>query len=99
MLYKVCIGQKFECSASSKNPKITLVVLSHPPDFGNALSMFGNMAKSANGSPSAAPNPPIPAVSCHAPPSEDNELAKSEPKIGPVHENETIESVSAIKHA
>ena len=92
------LDKNLNASASSKNPKITLVVLSHPPDFGNALSMFGNMAKSANGSPSATPNPPIPAVSCHAPPSEDNEPAKSEPKIGPVHENETIESVRAIKN-
>ena len=91
------LDKNLKAKASSKNPKITFVVLSHPPDFGSALSIFGNIAKSAKGRPNATPNPPIPAVNCHAPPSEERDPAKSEPRIGPVHENETIESVSAIK--
>ena len=56
------------------------------------------MAKNVNGNPSANPNPAIPYVNCQAPPSDDNDPAKSEPSIGPVQEKETIESVKAIKN-
>ena len=91
------LDKNFNANASSRKPKITFVVLSHPPDFGSALSMFGNVANKAKGRPKARPNPPIPAVSCRAPPSEESEPAKRDPRIGPVHENDTIESVSAMK--
>ena len=93
------LDKNLNAKASSKNPKITLVVLSHPPDFGKDFSMFGNIAKTANGRPRAMPNPAIPAVSCQAPPTlADREPAKRDPKMGPVHENETIDNVSAIKN-
>ena len=89
--------RNLKAKASSKNPKITLVVLSHPPDFGRAFSMFGNIANNAKGNPSATPKPAIPAVSCQAPPSAEREPASKEPRIGPVHEKDTIDKVNAIK--
>ena len=51
----------------------------------------------AKGKASANPKPPIPAVNCMAPPSEVKEPASNDPKIGPVHEKDTIARVSAIK--
>ena len=60
-------------------------------------AQFGNSANNAKGNAKAKPKPPIPIDSCMAPPSLDKEPPKREPKIGPVHEKETIASVSAIK--
>ena len=71
--------------------------MSQPPDLGRAFSMFGNIANNAKGSPSATPNPAIPEVNCQAPPSEDREPASKDPRIGPVHEKDTIDKVNAIK--
>ena len=96
-LTRSALDKNLKASANSKKPKTTFVVLSQPPDLGRALSMFGNIAKSVKGKPRAKPKPPIPAVNCQAPPSLDKDPAKSEPKIGPVHEKETMDNVSAIK--
>src|SRR5690606_23351381 len=95
---KSAFDKNLKAKANSKNPKTTLVVFSQPPDFGRAFIILGNMANKAKGKPSARPNPPIPAVNCHAPPSAVNEPANKEPKMGPVHENETKARVSAIKN-
>ncbi len=65
--------------------------------MGNDCSQWGNNAKSAKGSASPKPNPDMPAVNCHAPPSLVNAPASREPKIGPVQENDTIAKVNAIK--
>lgn len=83
--------------ATSINPKITFTVLSHPPDFGKDSNQLGKAANKAKGKANANPKPPIPNDNCIAPPSDDKEPANKEPKIGPVHEKETKESVSAIK--
>ena len=91
------LDKNLNAKASSRNPKITLVVLSHPPDFGNAPNMLGNKAKIAKGSPKARPKPVIPAVSCQAPPSTDKDPASKDPRIGPVQEKETMARVRAIK--
>ena len=40
----------------------------------------------------------MPEVNCQAPPSDVIELAKSDPRIGPVHENETTAKVRAMKN-
>src|SRR5690606_7625070 len=89
--------KNLKAKASSKKPRTTFVVVIHPPDFGNEFNQFGNNANKANGNARAAPNPVIPAVNWPAPPSADNDPASKDPKIGPVHENDTIASVSAIK--
>ena len=94
---KSALDRNLNAKASSRKPKTTFVVLSHPPDFGSAFSMFGNSANSANGKPSAVPKPPIPAVNCQAPPSAESEPASNDPKIGPVQEKDTIDNVNAIK--
>src|SRR5690554_4339686 len=94
---KSAFDKNFSAKANSKNPKTTLIVLSQPPDFGSEFNQLGKRAKRAKGKANATPNPTIPAVSCIAPPSAVSEPAKSEPKIGPVQENETIAKVRAIK--
>src|SRR5690606_19164970 len=94
---KSALLKNLNASASSKKPSTTLVVVIHPPDFGNEFNQFGKSANNANGSARAVPNPVIPAVNWPAPPSADNDPASRDPKIGPVHENETIARVSAIK--
>src|SRR5690606_3117824 len=83
---------------SSIKPKTTFTVFSHPPLFGRELSQLGNRAKNANGSARARPKPPIPKDNCMAPPSVVSDPPNREPRIGPVHENETSARVSAIKN-
>ena len=83
---------------SSRKPKTIFTEVSQPPLFGKALSRLGNNANKPKGNARANPNPPIPAVSCMAPPSALNDPASREPKIGPVQEKETIAKVSAIKN-
>ena len=89
--------RNLNAKASSIKPNTTFTVFSHPPDLGNELKRFGKSANKAKGNASANPNPAIPDVNCMAPPSADNEPASKDPKIGPVQENETSASVSAIK--
>lgn len=91
------LERNFRAKANSKKPKKTLVVVIQPPDLGSEESKFGNKANTTKGSASESPNPAIPAVSCIAPPSAESDPAKSDPKIGPVQENDTIAKVSAIK--
>ena len=95
---KSAFDKNLKAKANSKNPKTTLTVFIHPPDFGKDFNIPGNIAKRVNGKPKATPNPAIPAVNCQAPPSEDNEPASKEPKIGPVHEKDTMAKVNAIKN-
>ena len=94
---KSALDKNLNAKASSKNPSMTFVVLSHPPDFGSDFIIFGNIAKRAKGRPRATPKPAIPAVSCQAPPSADNDPARRDPRIGPVQENDTIDKVRAMK--
>ena len=65
--------------------------------MGIECNHLGNMANNAKGNAKANPNPPIPKVSCMAPPFVAKEPASREPKIGPVQENETNAKVKAIK--
>src|SRR5690606_28933931 len=92
------LDKNLNASPSSRNPITTLTVLSQEPDLGNLFMKEGNAANKVNGSASARPNPPIPSVNWVAPPSELKDPARSEPRIGPVQENETSASVNAIKN-
>src|SRR5580698_6505923 len=94
---KSALERNFIAIANSKKPNTTFTELSHPPDFGKECSQLGNMANNANGKAKPNPNPPIPKLNCMAPPFLDKAPAKSEPRIGPVQENETTANVSAIK--
>ena len=94
---KSAFDKNLSASASSINPRVTLIVFSQPPDFGNLFRTFGNMANKAKGNPRARPKPPIPAVNSHAPESPESEPANRVPRIGPVQEKETIANVNAIK--
>ena len=85
-------AKNFIARATSINPKTTFTSFSHPPDFGIDWIHFGNIANNANGNPNAMPNPAAPAVSGHAPWSATP--VNRVPSIGPVHENETMASVS-----
>lgn len=88
------LDKNLNAKASSKNPKTTLTVLSHPPDFGMLLSQLGNMAKSINGKANAMEKPNIPITGAN--PSFDAASTNSVPTIGPVHEKETIANANAI---
>ena len=94
---KSAFDKNLNANANSKNPKTTFVVFNQPPDFGKEFNQLGNSANKAKGNANANPKPPIPAVNCIAPPSEVNEPANNDPKIGPVHEKETMAKVNAIK--
>ena len=94
---KSALDKNLKAKASSKKPRITLVVFSHPPELGKDFNQLGNKANKAKGSAKANPKPVIPALSCMAPPSAVKEPASKEPKIGPVQEKETIAKVRAIK--
>ena len=89
------LDKNLKASASSKNANTFLTVSNQPPDFGNDCNQLGNIANKAKGNASAKPNPASPEVNCQAPPLIDP--TNKEPRIGPVQENETIASVTAIK--
>jgi hypothetical protein len=77
------------------NASTTLIEFNHPPDLGSLLKTAGKSAKIVNGRANARPKANIPIVGRNISP-----LAASTrrpPTIGPVHENETITVVSAIK--
>ena len=84
--------------ASSRKPSTTFTVVNHPPDLGIEFIQPGNAANRAKGKARANPKPPIPAVSCQAPPSELRAPASKDPRIGPVQENDTRASVNAMKN-
>ena len=88
---------EFNSKTNSKKPKITFTEFIQLPDFGNFLSELGKIANNPKGSPNANPKPSIPIDNCKAPPSDVSEPTSKEPKIGPVHEKETIANVNAIK--
>ena len=91
------LERNLKAKANSIKPKTTFTVLSQPPLFGKVFNQFGNNANKANGNAKANPKPPIPIDNCIAPPSLDKEPPSRDPKIGPVHEKETMASVRAIK--
>src|SRR5690606_7704670 len=59
---KSALDKNLNAIASSKNPKITLIVVIHPPDFGSEFNIFGKSANKANGKANARPKPVIPTV-------------------------------------
>src|SRR5690606_24847431 len=59
---KSALDKNLNAIANSKNPKITLVVVIHPPDLGSELSILGKRANKANGNANANPKPVIPTV-------------------------------------
>ena len=94
---KSALDKNLKAIANSKNPNTTFTLLSHPPDFGNALSHEGNKANNPKGNPNPKPNPAIPTVSALAPPPVDNVPPNNAPNTGPVQLNDTNTKVSAIK--
>ena len=93
---KSAFDKNLKANATSTNASIFFTTSNQLPDFGNDCNQCGKIANNAKGNASANPKPVKPAVNCHAPPL--NELTNSEPKIGPVQENETITNVSAMKN-
>src|SRR5687768_2692059 len=85
------LDKNFTAMASSRKPKTTFTLVNQPPDFGNDCSQPGNMANKANGNANARPKPARPTVNGHAPSAAVP--ANNDPKIGPVHEKETMANV------
>ena len=90
--------RNFNAKANSKKPKVTFTLVIHPPDLGIDFKTLGKRARSPKGNAKAKPNPAIPKVSWVAPPSAVKDPTNSDPKIGPVHEKDTIANVNAIKN-
>ena len=93
---KSALDKNFRANANSKNPRVTFKVFIQPPDLGIFLINLGKNDKIEKGTPKANPKPSIPKVNSVGP-LEFNEPASRDPKIGPVHEKETIDNVKAIK--
>ena len=93
---KSAFDANFNANASSRNPSTTFTELSHPPDFGKEFNQPGNAANKPKGNAKAVENPNIPQKGPLIPPLTAASTSKV-PMIGPVQENETNESVKAIK--
>src|ERR1700730_6851249 len=94
--FKSAVDKNFNENATSSNPKTTLMLFNHPPDFGRELSRFGISAKRANGRANATENPLMPITNPQCFP-EKPASARMPPRNGPVQENEIRQSVRAIK--
>src|SRR5689334_8597215 len=95
-LTRSALERNFMAIAISKKPNTTFTEFSHPPDFGSDCNQFGKIANTVNGSARAKPKPARPAVKGHEPCAAVP--ASKDPRIGPVHEKETIASVKAMKN-
>ena len=90
------MDKNLRANASSIKPKLTLMVFNQPPLFGSDCSMDGKNANKEKGIASPTPKPIIPIMG--ASPTPCILVCPSKvPTIGPVHENETITRVKAIK--
>ena len=92
---KSAFDKNLNAKASSKNPKNTFTVFSHPPDLGKVFIQPGNAANNVNGRAKANEKPNIPTNGPIPPIVADS--TRSVPTIGPVQENETRASANAIK--
>ena len=95
---KSAFDKNFKANANSINPITIFVVFNQVPDLGIDCNAFGNRENIPKGKDKDNPKPIIPKDSSIAPASDDNDPARSEPKIGPVQEKETIAKVNAIKN-
>ena len=93
---KSAFERNFNANANSMKPKNTFTVFSNPPLFGREFNHCGNKAKRAKGRPRATPNPASPAVKGQAP--SVAVPTNNVPKIGPVHEKDTMAKVTAMKN-
>ena len=83
---------KYQC-----DPKTTFTVFNHPPDFGKFPNKLGAKAKNINGNANPSPKPNIAIDKIVAPPSEFSDVPNTNPNAGPIHENDTIIKVKAMK--
>ena len=95
---KSALDKNLNANANSINPKITLTLLNHIPDLGKTFNELGEIARNVKGNARETPKPSIPNVKSKAPDCDVILPTKSEPKIGPVQENETKHNVNAIKN-
>ena len=95
---KSAFERNFNASANSRKPNVTFNLVIQPPDLGIDFRALGKRASKPKGNAKAIPNPAIPEVNSIAPPSTVMEPTNSDPKIGPVHEKDTIANVNAIKN-
>ena len=95
---KSALERNFRANANSINPKTTFKVFIQLPDFGRDCSAWGNKANVPKTIAHAKPNPAKAKVksigTSFAP---ETALPNKLPKIGPVHEKETITKVKAMK--
>ena len=95
---KSAFDKNFRAKANSTNPRTTFTVFIQPPDFGKLCNACGNNANKPKTIAQANPKPAKAKVSSIGTFAEPViALPNKLPKIGPVHENETITRVKAMK--
>jgi len=94
---KSATERNFSANANSRNPSVTLITFIQPPDLGIDFNQDGNSANKVNGNAKAMANPSIPIAGAIILPVVDT-CTNKKPIIGPVHENDTNDSVNAIKN-
>ena len=94
---KPWFDKNFNAKASSRKPRTTFMLLSHPPDFGRLFKRDGNKANKVNGNARAREKPNIPIAGPNRSPFEAASTNK-DPIIGPVQEKDTTTNVEAIKN-
>ena len=95
---KSAFDKNFNANPSSMNPNTTFTVFIQPPDFGKLCKACGNKAKSPKTIAQLSPNPAKAKVSSIGTLVEPvTALPSKLPKIGPVHEKDTITRVNAMK--
>src|SRR5690606_40132208 len=90
--------KNFSANASSTNPRTTFTVFIQPPDLGRLCKACGNRASTPKTIAQARPKPAsakVRSIGTYAAPV--TALPSKDPRIGPVHEKDTITSVRAIK--
>ena len=96
---KSALERNFSAKPSSMKPSTTFSVFIQPPDFGKDCNACGNNANNPKTIAQAKPKPAKAKVSSIGTLDEPvTALPNNDPRIGPVHENETITKVSAMKN-
>ena len=89
------MDRNLKANPISRSPSTTLTLLSQPPDCGREFNHPGKAEKSMKGKANASENPNITAVGAAKEPVAAP--ANALPTNGPVHENDTMANVAAMK--
>ena len=87
------LERNLNAKANSMNPNTTFTTSNQLPDLGNDFNKLGKRANKANGMPNPSPKPENAGMIRFT----FFKFPRTNPKIGPVQEKDTIANVNAIK--